>query len=102
MCVLGGDECAAVVLVVLVVSVVVFRLLAFYILGGWGWEGGLPVVFLSVTVCVLFLLVFCERWLLTSFAIVDGLPSLCNFTSCGGEWFLTKCTESRQLAGEQK
>ena len=31
----------AVVLVVLVVSVVVFRLLAFLVLGGWGWgEGG--------------------------------------------------------------
>ena len=34
-------------------SVVVFRLLVFYILGGWGWWG-VPVVLLSVTAWVFF------------------------------------------------
>ena len=38
-----------VVLVVLVMSVVVFRLLAFLVLGGWGWGRGPPVVLFSVT-----------------------------------------------------
>ena len=37
------------VLVVLVVSVVDFHLLAFLVLGGWGWRGGVPVVLFSVT-----------------------------------------------------
>jgi hypothetical protein len=28
---------------------------------------------------IVLLTVFFERWLLASFAVVDGLPSLCNF-----------------------
>ena len=55
-----------------------FSVFSFFIFSVFGAGGGVPVVLLSVTACILFLLVFCERWLLASFAVVDGLPSLCN------------------------
>ena len=55
-----------------------FSVFSFFIFSVDGLGGG-PVVLLSITVCVLFLLVFCERWLLASFELVDGLPSLCKF-----------------------